>query len=66
MSVSSAEDLELSVLILADHYWEVVSGKTERLSESLAAIETVFGWRVQGSIPMSSVSGASCMKIGIN
>lgn len=64
-SASNDEELELSVLIGADHYWEVASGKIERLSESLVAIETIFGWTVQGPVPMSSMSEASCLKIGI-
>ncbi|KAK0137861.1 Pro-Pol polyprotein [Merluccius polli] len=65
VSGSSGEDLELSVLIGADYYWKMVSGRVERLSESLVAIETIFGWTMQGPVPMSSMSEASCMKICI-
>ncbi|XP_049926226.1 uncharacterized protein LOC126406100 isoform X1 [Epinephelus moara] len=59
VSGRSDEELELSVLIGADYYWKMVSGRVERLSESLVAIETIFGWTVQGPVSMSS------MKIGI-
>ncbi|XP_054628394.1 uncharacterized protein LOC129179316 [Dunckerocampus dactyliophorus] len=65
VSSSSDEELELSVLIGADYYWKVVSGKVERLSESLVAIETMFGWTVQGPVSMASINEASCMKICI-
>ncbi|KAL0150932.1 hypothetical protein M9458_053851 [Cirrhinus mrigala] len=56
-------DSELSVLIGADYYWQVVSGKVERLTESLVALESIFGWAVQGPIPMSSVTDTTCMQI---
>lgn len=65
VSGTSDEDLELSVLIGADYYWKLVSGRVERLSESLVAIETIFSWTVQGPVSMSSMSEALCMKIGI-
>lgn len=55
--------LELSVLIGADFYWEMVSGRVKRLSDSLVAIETMFGWTVQGPVSMLSMSETSCMKI---
>ena len=38
----------LSLLIGSDFYWKVVTGKICRLSESLVASETVFGWVVNG------------------
>lgn len=60
---SSDKELELSVLIGADYYWKIVSGRVERLSESLVTTETIFGRIVQGPISMSSISEASCMKI---
>lgn len=63
VSGSTDQDLELSVLIGADYYWKMVSGRVERLSGPLVAIETIFGWTVQGPVAMSSMSEASCMKI---
>lgn len=56
-------DSELSVLIGADYYWQIVSGRVERLTESLVALESIFGWTVQGPIPMLSVTDTTCMQI---
>lgn len=66
VSSGGKEDLELSVLIGADYYWRVVTGKTERLSDALVAIETTFGWAVQGPVVMSSINEATCMHIGLS
>lgn len=63
VSGSTDLELELSVLIGADFYWKMVSGRVERLSDSLVAIETMFGWTVQGPVSMLSMSETSCMKI---
>lgn len=42
-----AED-GLSMLIGADFYWDVVTGKQSRISNHLRAVETLFGWTIQG------------------
>ncbi|RWS05185.1 hypothetical protein B4U79_08647, partial [Dinothrombium tinctorium] len=42
-------DEGLSVLIGADYYWNAISGKTLRLSDSLVAIESIFGWCLHGA-----------------
>lgn len=39
----------LSILIGADCYWKLVTGNIQRLNENLTAVETVFGWTVQGN-----------------
>ena len=57
------DDPELSVLIGADYYWQIVSGRVERLTETLVALESTFGWSVQGPVSMSSVAEATCMFI---
>ena len=64
-SDDSADDPELSVLIGADYYWSTVSGRVERLTDTLVALESVFGWSVQGPVTMSSVTEATCMHIRI-
>lgn len=52
------------MLIGADYYWQVVSGKVERLTESLVALESIFNWAVQRPIPMSSLTDTdTCMQI---
>lgn len=36
------------------------SGRVEKLSDALVAMETMFGWTVQGPVSMLSVSETSC------
>ncbi|KAL1479890.1 hypothetical protein MTO96_051504 [Rhipicephalus appendiculatus] len=38
----------ISVIIGLDNYWRIVTGRIERLSSDLCAVETIFGWLVQG------------------
>lgn len=58
------DDAELSLLIGPDYYWQVVSGKVQRITESLVAIESSFGWALQGPIS-SSVTDTTCMHISL-
>ena len=55
-SVSGMETQELGVLIGGDHYWKIVTGKLERLSESLVALDSKFGWLIQGTVSMLNVT----------
>jgi len=50
----------LGILIGGDQYWRVVSGRTERLNNVLVALESKFGWLIQGvvSIPVMNVTTA--------
>ncbi|KAH6947374.1 hypothetical protein HPB50_018529 [Hyalomma asiaticum] len=41
----------IDVLIGSDHFWDFLTGKVERLTGTLTAFETVFGWAVQGKVP---------------
>lgn len=54
---------ELSVLIGSDYYWQIVSGRVERLTKSLVALESTFGWAVQGPMAVSSMTESTCMNI---
>ena len=38
----------LSVLVGADYYWQVVTGKYNRITSHLTAVDTIFGWTLQG------------------
>ncbi|KAG0421974.1 hypothetical protein HPB47_002172 [Ixodes persulcatus] len=38
----------IGLLIGADHYWDVVTGSVRRLRPKLMAVDTVFGWTLQG------------------
>lgn len=58
----------LGILIGGDHYWDIVSGKVEWLSESLAALDSKFGWLIQGTVSMLTVTTdakTTNIKIGI-
>ena len=48
--ITGMESMELGVLIGGDQYWKMVTGKMERLNEGLVALESVFGWLVQGEV----------------
>ncbi|RXN24216.1 hypothetical protein ROHU_000842 [Labeo rohita] len=53
---SDTHGTELSMLIGADYYWRVVSGQVERITDALVAVESIFGWSVQGLVKMFQVS----------
>ncbi|GFS35892.1 integrase catalytic domain-containing protein [Trichonephila inaurata madagascariensis] len=38
----------ITILIGADYYYDVVTGKIKHLSKKLVAFETIFGWCLQG------------------
>ncbi|GFW42261.1 uncharacterized protein TNCV_1207161 [Trichonephila clavipes] len=39
---------EISILIGADYYYQVVTGRITRLNKNLVTVETLFGWSLQG------------------
>ncbi|XP_064482904.1 uncharacterized protein LOC135395738 [Ornithodoros turicata] len=41
----------ISILIGCDYYWSVVTGKVRKLRRGLVAVETIFGWVLQGPTP---------------
>ncbi|GFY23977.1 uncharacterized protein TNCV_4896581 [Trichonephila clavipes] len=41
-------DKEISILIGADYYYQVVTGRITRLNKNLVTVETIFGWSLQG------------------
>ncbi|KAH7983790.1 hypothetical protein HPB52_014359 [Rhipicephalus sanguineus] len=41
---------DITFLIGCDAYWRVTTGKIDRINERLTAIDTIFGWMVQGPI----------------
>lgn len=60
------DEPELSVLIGSDYYWQIVSGRVERLTNSLVALESTFGWAVQGPVAVSSMTETTCMHIQLS
>ena len=53
--ITGMDTVELGVLIGGDQYWKMVTGKMERLNEGLVALESVFGWLVQGEVTMLNI-----------
>ncbi|XP_064476598.1 uncharacterized protein LOC135390698 [Ornithodoros turicata] len=53
----------ISVLIGADNYWAMVTGGLKRLDKTLVAVETIFGWTVQG--PTTTDSSATRSSTGV-
>ncbi|XP_064475573.1 uncharacterized protein LOC135389456 [Ornithodoros turicata] len=53
----------ISVLIGADNYWPMVTGGLKRLDKTLVAVETIFGWTVQG--PTTTDSSATRSSTGV-
>lgn len=51
------------MLVGADYFWRVVSGKVQRITESLLAIESCFGWALQGPVTTSSVTDAEALSV---
>ncbi|KAH7977329.1 hypothetical protein HPB49_000681 [Dermacentor silvarum] len=41
---------EISILIGSDFYWDIVTGHITRLSPQVTAVETRYGWTVQGTL----------------
>ncbi|XP_064466296.1 uncharacterized protein LOC135377646 [Ornithodoros turicata] len=52
---------EVQILIGSDYYWAVVTGESQRISEKLFAVNTIFGWTVQGP----NTSSSSCFNTGV-
>ncbi|XP_077528119.1 uncharacterized protein LOC144139709 [Haemaphysalis longicornis] len=45
---------DIGLLIGSEYIWGLTTGRTRKLGESLRAVETVFGWSVQGPIEWTS------------
>ncbi|KAG0420672.1 hypothetical protein HPB47_003361 [Ixodes persulcatus] len=41
---------DIDLLIGSEHYWDLVTGKSKPLKEKLRAVETAFGWSIQGPV----------------
>ena len=46
-----SESLAISILIGADHYWKLATGRVRRGKTGPTAIETVLGWVLSGPVP---------------
>ncbi|KAH7973100.1 hypothetical protein HPB52_021597 [Rhipicephalus sanguineus] len=55
---------EVSVLLGSDIYWKVATGKVDHLTSNLTAVETKFGWTVQGTTERERSSSPRCDRGG--
>ncbi|KAL1440370.1 hypothetical protein MTO96_001194 [Rhipicephalus appendiculatus] len=60
----------VQLLVGADHYWDIMTGSVKRVNERLVAVETVFGWTLQGTGTTSSaatyLTSAGMMQVSVN
>ncbi|KAG0416433.1 hypothetical protein HPB47_006420 [Ixodes persulcatus] len=54
----------IGLLVRANHYWNVVTGRVMRLSPKLMAVDTLFEWIPQGQLDMSDQECNACHKQG--
>lgn len=40
---NNSKEVGIQMLIRADYYWEIVSGRTQKLFDKLMGVETIFG-----------------------
>lgn len=52
--LSGMEGRESGVLA-GDYFWEIVTGKTKRINVNLVALESKFGWLIQGAMSVLNV-----------
>ncbi|KAG0443003.1 hypothetical protein HPB47_015394 [Ixodes persulcatus] len=45
-----------SLLIGADHFWDIVNGGVKRLDGKLMAVDTILGWTLQGPVTSTSAT----------
>ena len=57
---SGADEEEVGLLIGLDQYWEIVSGRTIKLSNEAVAIETIFGYVLSGPLNIRN-HGKQCL-----
>lgn len=49
-STNNKQRGDIDLLIGSEHYWDLVTGKSKPLKEKLRAVETAFGWSIQGPV----------------
>ncbi len=53
------DSLQIDVLIGADYYWELVTGRTSRCEDGPVAVHTRLGWVLSGPAPKTKQSKSS-------
>lgn len=62
--VRGMEQEALGLLIGGDYYWNIVTGNTKRLDNRLVAVESKFGWLIQGTVSIPVMCVTSCAVSG--
>ncbi|XP_064461678.1 uncharacterized protein LOC135371619 [Ornithodoros turicata] len=53
---------DIQILVGSDLYWSIVTGESQRIDDNLFAVNTIFGWTLQGP---SEMSGNLCATVGV-
>ena len=56
---SLVDNLDIGILIGADQYWKLVTGKIRQEGTGPTAVETKLGWVLSGPVPGVSHGGTS-------
>ncbi|XP_072145135.1 uncharacterized protein [Dermacentor andersoni] len=62
---SSQDGAEIGLLLGFDYYWEVTTGGVRRLDSGLVAVETIFGWTLQGTAHTTESTATYVSTVGV-
>ncbi|XP_070389699.1 uncharacterized protein [Dermacentor albipictus] len=62
---STQEGAEIGLLLGSDFYWEVTTGSVRRLDSGLVAVETIFGWTLQGTTHTTESTATYVSTVGV-
>ncbi|XP_070380704.1 uncharacterized protein [Dermacentor albipictus] len=62
---STQDGAEIGLLLGSDYYWEVTTGGVRRLDSGLAAVETIFGWTLQGTTHTTESTATHVSTVGV-
>ncbi|KAH7969957.1 hypothetical protein HPB52_023090 [Rhipicephalus sanguineus] len=64
ISPTRGDRSDIEILIGADSYWRIVSGEVRAIEGALVALNTDFGWTLQGPIPQAA-STVCCSTVAV-
>ncbi|XP_072144712.1 uncharacterized protein [Dermacentor andersoni] len=62
---STQDGAEIGLLLGSDFYWEVTTGSVRRLDSGLVAVETIFGWTLQGTTHTTESTATYVSTVGV-
>ncbi|XP_070380749.1 uncharacterized protein [Dermacentor albipictus] len=62
---STQDGAEIGLLLGSDYYWEVTTGGLRRLDSGLVAVETIFGWTLQGTTHTTESTATYVSTVGV-